>query len=77
MKKVVSLNTANSKTQYAVSFQKTISKVPTHARIPSTALDKGYRPETKITTVNTEVNVNESDIVETLPNQSKMIKNLK
>jgi len=41
--------------------------------MPSTALENGYRPEVKITTVNTEVNINESDVVETLPNQAKMV----
>ena len=41
--------------------------------MPSTALESGYRPEVKFTTVNTEVNINESDIVETLPNQPRMV----
>ena len=71
MKKVPLQNT--SKPQFAVSFQKTISQGPSHLRMPSTALEKGYRPEVKFTTANTEVNINESDVVETLPNQPRMV----
>ena len=67
MKKLPQQNAATSKPQFAVSFQKTISQGPNHLRFPSTALESGYRPEVKFTTVNTEVNMKESDIIETLP----------